>query len=347
MRLLIITQALDKDDPILGFFHAWVEEFARSAEQVQIICLRQGRIDLPENVAIHSLGKEKGEGARISYAARFLRLLLQLHGSYDRVFVHMNVEYLILAGLWWRLHRIPAALWYAHKAVPLKLRIAVLLAHTVFTSSRESFRMRTSKLCITGQGIELDKYIYAPVPFTSLQLVSVGRISEVKRIREMLLVCKLLEEERIPFELYLYGGPVTQADMKYFDELQREWDQLPFKNRVHFAGPIGHAEVPRVLAKANVFLNLSQTGSMDKAILEAMAAGVIPVTTNEAFEPAVPELCFVRDEGLEIVAERLALLYRSTEEYRTKLRNQIRTSVQEHSLTALIAKLISRMERTG
>jgi len=28
MKLLIITQAVDKNHPVLGFFHRWVEELA-------------------------------------------------------------------------------------------------------------------------------------------------------------------------------------------------------------------------------------------------------------------------------------------------------------------------------
>ena len=32
MNLLLITQKIDKDDPILGFFHRWVEEFAKHFE---------------------------------------------------------------------------------------------------------------------------------------------------------------------------------------------------------------------------------------------------------------------------------------------------------------------------
>ena len=32
MKLLIITQKVDSADPILGFFHQWVEEFAKHCE---------------------------------------------------------------------------------------------------------------------------------------------------------------------------------------------------------------------------------------------------------------------------------------------------------------------------
>ena len=58
MKLLIITQTVDINDQILGFFHRWVEEFAKHCEQITVICLEKGIHDLPQNVRVFSLGKE-------------------------------------------------------------------------------------------------------------------------------------------------------------------------------------------------------------------------------------------------------------------------------------------------
>ena len=61
MRLLIITQKVDKNDPILGFFHRWIEEFAKHCQSIIVICLQKGEYNLPKNIKILSLGKEKGK----------------------------------------------------------------------------------------------------------------------------------------------------------------------------------------------------------------------------------------------------------------------------------------------
>jgi hypothetical protein len=47
MRLLIVTQAIDAEDPVLGFFVRWVEELAKKAEMVEVICLKEGNALLP------------------------------------------------------------------------------------------------------------------------------------------------------------------------------------------------------------------------------------------------------------------------------------------------------------
>ena len=95
MKLLIITQVIDKNHPVLGFFHRWVEEFAVHCEHVHVICLQKGVFDLPVNVTVHSLGKEDGV-SRATYLLRFYKNIWQLRHEYDSVFVHMNQLYVLL-----------------------------------------------------------------------------------------------------------------------------------------------------------------------------------------------------------------------------------------------------------
>ena len=144
LRLLITTQAVDLDDPVLGFFHRWVEELARHCEHISVICLKEGRHSLPANVTVYSLGKSaQGRPAsgwerfwlRIHYTFRFYRYIWSLRRDYDAVFVHMNPEYIVLGGVFWRLLGKRIGLWYVHKSVTLRLRIAVFFAHAAFTAS--------------------------------------------------------------------------------------------------------------------------------------------------------------------------------------------------------------------
>ena len=127
MKLLIITQVLDTEHPILGFFHRWVEEFASQAELVHVIALQIGTHKLPENVHVYSLGKEQGQ-SRIKYLWRLYRCIWKLRHSYDGVFVHMNQQYVPLGYPLWKLLGKRIGLWYAHGAVSRSLRLAVRLA---------------------------------------------------------------------------------------------------------------------------------------------------------------------------------------------------------------------------
>ena len=103
---MVITQKVDQTDGLLGFFQRWLEELARHYSQVVVICLFKGQADLPPNVRVLSLGKESGAG-RLVYFWRFFKYVIAERKNYDSVFVHMNPEYLVLAGWLWRLLRRP------------------------------------------------------------------------------------------------------------------------------------------------------------------------------------------------------------------------------------------------
>ncbi len=312
MKLLIVTQVVDTEDPVLGFFVRWIEEFSKRVEHIEVICLKEGKHALPENVRVHSLGKENGRPlfGSIAYAFRFLRLAWRLRSDYDVAFVHMNAEYVVLGGWLWRLMGKRIALWYTHKSVTPLLRAAVFCAHTVFTASPESFRLKTDKLRVVGHGIDIEQF--PAVPHTARQaaairILTIGRLSPTKRVREMLAALDALHARGVVFSFTVVGAPAAHADERYEREVRAETSAKPYAAHVHFSGAVSHAEVPALLADADVFLNLSQTGSMDKAVLEALAAGVPAVTTNEAFRSLLaPAGLFVEHDTARAIADALA-----------------------------------------
>lgn len=316
MKLLIITQTVDTEDPVLGFFARWITEFAEHAERVEVICLKEGAHAFPETVHVHSLGKEKGppRGARRSvYASRFLSLAWRLRHDYDAVFVHMNPEYLVLAGWLWRLLGKRTVLWYTHKSVDLKLRIAVFFADAVCTASQESFRLRSGKVHVVGHGIDSAAFAAAPrrPRGTKLHLLTIGRLAPAKRIFEMLAVLDELTRRDVSFSFTIAGVPATRADEEYDRRVHAAVFSKPYAGTVRFLGAVSHAAIPTLLATHDVFLNLSLTGSMDKAVLEALAAGVPAVTTNEAFRPLLASAgLFVEDDTPAALAD--AVLHAST-----------------------------------
>jgi hypothetical protein len=104
MKLLIYTQKIDKDDTVLGFFHDWVLKLSVFFENITVVCLEKGNFEFPEKVKVVSLGKERG-GTRLKYIINFYKLLIGLQGTYDSVFIHMNQEYVLLGGLYWKLQK--------------------------------------------------------------------------------------------------------------------------------------------------------------------------------------------------------------------------------------------------
>ena len=269
MKLLITTQALDSSDPVLGFFVQWVGEFAKHCEQVTIICLRKGEYQLPQNVRVFALGG----GTKASRAYKLLRGAYKFRGNYDAVFVHMNPEYLVVAGFLWRLLHKRTVLWYTHKSVNVKLRIATLFANAVITASKESFRLPTKKLTVVGHGIDTDFFSPDESVARGTHALSVGRLMPAKR--HDLAIRKAHEDGRT---LHIAGDGSERKNLQALADMTGA--------RVTFLGGLNQTQLRQEYRQAAYLVHTSETGSLDKVVLEALACG-LPIRTND---PALKHL---------------------------------------------------------
>ncbi|OGH61118.1 MAG: hypothetical protein A2848_02250 [Candidatus Magasanikbacteria bacterium RIFCSPHIGHO2_01_FULL_50_8] len=346
MKLLILTQKIDRRDDVLGFMHRWVQEFAAQAEQVTVLCLYQGESSLPPNVRVFSLGKERG-ASRIQYLKNFFQVIWRERGTYDSVFVHMNYEYVVLGGLLWRVLGKKIALWYAHGSVPLLLHLATALAHRVLTSTVSGFRILSSKKVVVGQGIDTDFFKPASTKFgeKKFSLVSVGRISPIKNYETVIDAVKILEEKNVDVQLTIVGGAGLAAQEGYAHALVERVAAAGLPHTISFAGSRSNTDIVQTLQQADLFVNTSLTGSLDKAVLEAMACGVPILTCNEALievlGPYTEQLMFpVQDSAA--LADKIFEMQRKTVSERTALGEKLREIVvRDHNLTRFVAKIIS------
>jgi glycosyltransferase involved in cell wall biosynthesis len=344
MRLLICTQALDKRDSNLGFFHRWVEEFAKRCEFVTVICLREGEYSLPDNVRVYSLGKEEGT-SRLTRIRRFFKYIRAFKDDYDAVFVHMNPEYLILGGYFWRKWGKKVSLWYTHKSVNARLRFALRFVNTIFTASKESFRIEDPRVLIMGHGIDTEAFKPAMKEASiETRIITIGRIAPSKHLIEMLGVLDELHARGERFRFTIVGAPITPVEEAYAKKLEQEIALRPYKEKIKFMGPLIPAELPALLNHQDVFLNFSTTGSMDKAVLEALSIGVPAITTNEAFADLLsPFELYGTDRDYKTLADRIDKIMNRSDRAAVvaMLRNKV---VERHSLARLIPALISALQ---
>jgi glycosyltransferase involved in cell wall biosynthesis len=333
MKLLVVTQAVDKQDPVLGFFHEWLLEFAKHTEHLTVFALRVGEYDLPDHVTVVPL--RVGAKSRPKTILRFLYELYSRRASYDQVFVHMNTEYVLLGGPLWKLLGKRVVLWYTHKHVGLRLRLAELFVDRILTASKESLRLPSRKVLVMGHGIAMPEHTATHMKSETLHIVTVGRIAPAKRIRELVQALGVLYTRNIPFTCSIIGVPATEADVEYAHEIEKELAQEPYRNQVQFVGAVRHEHLPEHLAKADVFVNLSLTGSLDKAVLEALVSKVAVVTSNEAFESLLrPEGLYIDTVEPEVVADAIVYARGVSMEL---LSEHVRKT---HSLSALIPAIL-------
>ncbi|HKZ69188.1 MAG TPA: hypothetical protein VJ020_03855, partial [Anaerolineales bacterium] len=113
---------MDRADWLLGFTHGWLKALAARVESLKVICLEQGETDLPPNVEVISLGKERGVGRSWRWL-RLARALAESIGEVDGVFAHMSPPFAIAAAPFAKVRRLPLVLWYTHRNVNAALRL--------------------------------------------------------------------------------------------------------------------------------------------------------------------------------------------------------------------------------
>ena len=338
MRLLIVCQAVDKNHQNLGFFVRWIEEFAKNVESVVVIANEVGEYSLPTNVTVHSLGKEESVNRAERYA-RFYSLLKKLDGEYSHVFCHMNPEFVIAGSLLWRLRNRPIILWYVHGSVSWRLRLALRAVTAVCSTDPQSFRIQSSKVHFVGHGIDTEYFKPAyKIAHDEALIVSASRISPSKHIDLLIDAVEEVERSGVALRFSILGGAATESDKEYEGGIRQRSHRF---TRIKFLGPKPQQFVRDALVSSDVFLNASTTGSMDKAVLEAMAAGALPVTSNVAFKEALdPYGLFVSTLSVEAFAAALrATLVRAD---RAQLAESLREYViKNHTLATCISRILA------
>lgn len=295
MNFLILTQKVDRNDPILGFFHRWIEEFAKHCTTVVIVCLEEGEYNLPQNVRVLSLGKEKDADVRglrrgytqIKYLFLFYKYIWREHKGYDAVFIHMNPIYVVLGGILWRVLGKKIGLWYAHRSVDLKLRIAEKLTHIIFTTAPESFCLKSKKTKMVGHGIDVDRFVCEKrkeVGVEPITILHVGRITPIKNLDTLIEAAGMLRKEwQRRFRIILVGEPVVEGDMQYKKNLLSLAKERGVSDSIEWEGGVPNTRIPAYYCRSDISVNLAPTGGVDKAVLESMAAGIPVFVSNEAF----------------------------------------------------------------
>jgi glycosyltransferase involved in cell wall biosynthesis len=355
----MITPKVDPADDLFGHVNGWATALADRVERLYVVALWPGRPALPANARFATLGKEPGEGgagavaSRLGWLARLQRIVarLCLRGEIDAVLAHMGPVFAVAAAPIARLTGRPTFLWYAHGHVSPLLRLAHVLVDGVGTSTPDGFRIASPKVTITGQGIDLDRFRPAETWPANERLLSVGRFSPVKRYET--LIDALAEPELAgsdDLEVQLVGGVHSDAEAAYLDGLRSRTQAHGLERRVRFVAGLPHAEIVPTYQQATLFATTSETGSLDKAVLEAAACGLPPIVCNPAFRELYgrswPELSFGQLGDVKGLSGQIAAWLERSPVERRDVADEIRAEIaRSHSVDHWADAVIAMIER--
>jgi glycosyltransferase involved in cell wall biosynthesis len=270
--------------------------------------------------------------------------------------------YSVLIAPWCRLFSKRLIQWYTHSSVDFRLKLANLVVDNFVTASKESFRLKTKKpVKILGHGI--DTAHFAPQSEQSskfidlakrsgagkiqnsksiFNIISIGRISPTKDYESMIKAIYELKGEGFKnIQLTIIGNVGLKSQESYLESLKQMVKKMNLQPQVKFLGAIPNLETPPYLQKSDLFINLSGTGSLDKAPLEAMACQVLVLTSNQAFKSILPEALIVVKDQPDKLAQKIKYIINLSVRQKSELQKRLRRIVVEnHNLDKLIGKII-------
>lgn len=347
MKLLIITQKYDINDSNLGAFNIWWDKIAQKTDKIYILALEKHSEARSPNMAVFSMGKEKGLGkmGRLFY---FYKNLFKILQETDIVFIHMIPLYLILAWLPAKIFGNKIVMWYAGVTMNNWVRIAVWLSDKSLTSQEGALRTKSKKRLIIGHGIDTEKFQITNNKLQSdreITILSVGRITPSKGHDLVIKAIAELIKNGYKLKLKIIGGVIQSYHQDYLNKLKKMIKELKIEENVEFIGKVDYDQMPGYYNQAQILIDAVPAGGFDKVILEAMASGVVPLTSNEYIKPVFSEdfqekLFFSEGDCGELELKlKFAIEKRlwENEELVLKLRNVV---VENYNLNSFIDKLL-------
>ena len=335
MKILVITQTVDIENTTLGFFHSWLKEISKDFDSVHVICLSEGKHDLGKNVFVHTLGKDQGI-SKISYVLKFYYFIWKYRFEYDKVFVHMNQEYILLGGIFWKILKKDIFFWRNHPYGNIWTRIAIFFSKKVFCTSSRSFTAKYENAVLMPVGI--DTNLFKPVSGVQRNKSSicmVGRISPIKKIDLGLSLMKYLINSGMQVSLTIVGI-VLPRDQEYYLSLVSFVKKNKLGSFIKFVKAVPQNLLPEIYSSHQIILNLTEDGSFDKTIVEAVACGAIPLVANVSLSSFLPDVCITQSD-VESIAESIRPLFQY--DTKVKIEKDLAVFADKNSLDNLMKKL--------
>ena len=356
-RILILTQKVDVNDPILGFFCRWIEEFAKNFEKITVICLQKGEYNLPENVKVFSLGKEENNFQfpisnfqsifnfkifkKLRYLSHFYRYIARERKNYDAVFVHMNQEYVLFGGIFWKIFGKKIYMWRNHHFGSIITDIASVFCKKVFCTSKYSYTAKYEKTVLMPVGVDIQRFkIKNEISKIKNSILFLGRIAPSKNVQIFIEALGILKKQGIDFTADIYGDALPD-NVSYLEKIKSRARGLGLETVLKFQSGVPNRQTLEIYNSHEIFVNLSSSGMYDKTIFEAMACGCVVLASNENLRGQTDDRLVIRERGAEEVSMRMSLILSLSEEEKQKIIYDNIKFAEKHSLKALSEKLKS------
>ncbi|MFM2330804.1 MAG: hypothetical protein RLZZ26_311 [Candidatus Parcubacteria bacterium] len=297
-RVLILSLAYY---PHVGGAEVAIKEITDRIEDVEfhILTLNFGGEASEEkvgNVVVHRIGNGASYLSKILFLPRAASAARAMHASlhFDAFWAMMSYMLFPIVLLRFRGVRVPYLLtlqegdpwermfsrWFILPFRPL-LSIGFKNASAVQAISTYLGQWATrmgfaGDVAVVPNGVDLTQFIASPHPLVVtagvVNLVTSSRLVHKNALDEVIRALVLLPEN---VHFVIYGEGVDETALRRLSE------ELGVSERVLFKGYISHAELAKAFSTAHIFIRPSRSEGMGNSFIEAMAAGLPVVATQE------------------------------------------------------------------
>ncbi len=335
---MITTQTVDKHDPLLGFFHGWIDELSKHFDRIDVICLKEGEHSLPSSVHIHSLGKESSEND-LKYIYKFYKYFWEYYckSNVDYVFFHMGAIMNIMASPFFLIRKLKKTKffwWKTHGHINVAGRLALCFVDRIYTAVPQSFPVESKKKYSVGHAIDTKLFRKVSRLENRSLILFVGRISRSKRVEQLIAITERLKKEGVDVRTRIVGEAIDKA---YLIDLREKVTKLHLEKEIEFVGGVCHDQLASEYEKARIFINPSDNDGLDKVVLEAMMCGGIPITANISFEHMLsPYGLYMKKGDIEGYVQCVKRILAMSEDDRSILSKELGNIVtSQHALATL------------
>jgi len=349
MNLLIVNFETDEGHGALAWQARVVQELARHCEKVVVVTSRIGEFQKPDNVVLFTVPARPlhiPQRFGGNWAVNWHVYELCKQHAIDAVFVHMAMEWSYRLFPAFRLLRLPVVMWYAHVTVTTRLKWAVKCADLVVTSTPGGCRIDSPKVNIIGQGIDTDLFDVR-TRRNPTNIIHIGRITERKRISLLVDVASELKK-RNPgndMKMRLIGPVLTAQDIRYDWAIRNRVLEEGLDDTVDLVGYVPLRYLPRFYDDTFLHLNVCDTESVEKSLVEALACGCPVLTNNPAFASMFsdfPEFV-LKDLRPQAIAEQVEYIRGRWDQYDPQ---RIRQMVEgRHDLKSYALRLLEKIRQ--
>lgn len=171
----------------------------------------------------------------------------------------------------------------------------------------------------------------------SHSILCLGRISPVKNIDVLIKAAKILKDQGHKFIIDIIGAP---TDNGYYDKLKKMVRDDNLIQEISFLNKISNLEAPIEYNKHEISVNLTNSGSMDKTIFEAMACENIVIVSNKSLIGKIDNRFIFKENDCEDLANKIKQIIINENFNKAGWGEKLRDYVlKNHDLASLIKKI--------